>query len=409
MLRCLAVAIFLNKALAVQGIACLVFPTLWFVSRTLLNKLVHILNGNMPTQRAASPTSQRLLRIVNLNVGGFHDSVKWQSIKQLNFDLLILTETHLQPVLHESIRHFFGDCYVCLSPGFNNEHFTGVAVLARKSVFWTVKPLDWNDQSPCYKFHAENRLLGFQCWTGDGTIPTFVFAAYCPSGGRWERPKREYSHALLNAVTEDLVSRGNPIAIPTGDLNLQLEDSSVLRQWSRFGPWFDSCLVNPHHQSTPTCYHGKNGSRIDFILLSRSAFDLCRHYDVFAVPEIKTHSAIQALLTFPVASQVRNTKRPVTCLPVLQPPGEASLRLVPKIPASFQVALASGDVSQAFLIWSKVAEETLYDIANLQGHEVNHQKTKRGHIKVPFLMCAKAKIQLYKLEKSLKLSEEPEK
>ena len=60
---------------------------------------------------------------------------------------------------------------------------------------------------------ADNPVVCTPLWCGAGDLSTLGYAAYCPSGARWEAPKKAYAHALLQAVRDDLLSRGDVVAV----------------------------------------------------------------------------------------------------------------------------------------------------------------------------------------------------
>ena len=195
---------------------------------------------------------------------------------------------------------------------------------------------------------------------------------YCPSGARWEASKKSYAHALLQAVRDDLIQQGDVAAILAGDFNLQVEDSFLLRQWRFDGPFYDiSTKAPPDIRDQPTCHHGTKGSKIDFVWVSRIAYDLVGTYSVSKLPLFKSHSVLRVSVRVPSSSQVRRTQRRVANVPVLAFPSDTSRLLRSPEDKSFQADLSAGRVSQAFNTWSKQAEQVLFQIAQQQGHQVD--------------------------------------
>ena len=44
------------------------------------------------------------LKVSSLNIGGFADQTKWLAIKEMDFDILALCETHLQTHVQHSLH-----------------------------------------------------------------------------------------------------------------------------------------------------------------------------------------------------------------------------------------------------------------------------------------------------------------
>ena len=282
----------------------------WHMRRRDRNKRMHALVGNTGPCKDSSP-----LVVAALNVGGFHNSSKWMALRSHAADLFVLSETQLQRHLHSTINIEFAKFHTPLSPGQDDKHFTGVAVLARRSRFWAARTIQWAPDHPCYRFWADNRLLCTQLWCGAGDASIFCYAVYCPSGARWEASKKSYAHALLQAVRDDLIQQGDVAAILAGDFNLQVEDSFLLRQWRFDGPFYDvSTKAPPDIRDQPTCHHGTKGSKIDFVWVSRIAYDLVGTYSVSKLPLFKSHSVLRVSVHVPSSSQVRRTQRRVASL-----------------------------------------------------------------------------------------------
>ena len=165
-----------------------------------------------------------------------------------------------------------------------------------------------------------NRFICVQIWHGAGDTSFFVDGLYCPSGGRWEAPKKAYTHRLLQAVQDDIIQRGNVSAILCGDNNLDFSDSVVLRRWFFEGPWHDtSALATSAQRDLPTCHHGK-GSRIDFLFVTRPLYDQTTSYETVKPADFPTHSAVSVRIRAPQPVQVRRTQKPVSRLPFLAGP-----------------------------------------------------------------------------------------
>ncbi|CAE7594481.1 unnamed protein product [Symbiodinium natans] len=186
---------------------------------------------------------------------------------------------------------------------------------------------------------------------------------------------------MLHATQQDLVERGPVLAVLAGDFNMPTAEDTVFENFCQAGPWHDchKCAT-PDMRNAPTCHQGQ-GSRIDFILASYSAFDLASCYRVTPLVLFPTHSAVCLDLQMPRASQMRHTLRSAANLPSLVPPKPADALLFPKIPKTFRAALARLDLDAAMRIWNRLAEDTLMDLATSQGHVVQSKVTMRGDIK----------------------------
>ena len=315
-------------------------------------------------------------------MGGFHNFTKWLAVRNHAAGLFVLSETQLQRHLHSTIHTEFSADHVLLSPGQDEKHFTGVAVLAKRASFWAAKSVVWPQDHPRYKFWADDRLLCTQLWCGAGDLSIFCYAVYCPSGARWEAARKSYTHKLLRAVLDDMTARGDVYSFLAGDFNLQVEESFLLRQWKFEGPFYDCSLKSsPDMRDANTCHQGK-GSKIDFIWVSRSAYDLVSNYRVDKQRCFPTHSMLSVTWHFPQASQVRRTQKQVATYPPLQPPADDSVLLEAPPSAALQHSIANGDLNTAFHIWCRQAEALLAQIASKQGHHVDiSSKAHRGDIK----------------------------
>ena len=256
-----------------------------------------------------------------------------------------------------------------------------MTILIRRDAVWAVRPVTWPRDHPCRAFYEDNRLVAAQVFLGAGNISLFIFGLYAPSGSRWEAAKRRYLRSMLHATQQDLVERGPVLAVLAGDFNMPTAEDTVFENFCQAGPWHDchKCAT-PDMRNAPTCHQGQ-GSRIDFILASYSAFDLASCYRVTPLVLFPTHSAVCLDLQMPRASQMRHTLRSAANLPSLVPPKPADALLFPKIPKTFRAALARLDLDAAMRIWNRLAEDTLMDLATSQGHVVQSKVTMRGDIK----------------------------
>lgn len=213
-------------------------------------------------------------------------------------------------------------------------------MLARKDKVWSVQPLSWTSEHPCFRFNQDGRLTAVQLWTGHGGISIVVYGIYGPSGARWETPKRQYFHSMLQAIEHDRIERGH--------FNLELDDSYPLKQCLRSRFWFDAReRALPDNRDLPTCHVGK-GSKIDHLFVSSSIFDQTFDFDVQNLPEFKDHSLVTAQIYAPAAAQMKTTLRQVCEIPKLTKRTQNYNPLPSQISAKFSEAIVQNDVDQAF-------------------------------------------------------------
>ena len=51
------------------------------------------------------------------------------------------------------------------------------------------------------------------------------------------------------------------------------------------------------------------------------------------------------------------------------------------MPVAFTQALQTGDLTAAFKVWTRIAEDTLFEVAAKQGHHIDRSTTRRGEVK----------------------------
>ena len=176
--------------------------------------------------------------------------------------------------------------------------------------FWAAQKLSWDSTHPCYRFYQEGRLVACQLWMGRGGVTTTVYSIYGKTGARWERPKKQYFHELLQAIERDRVERGPGPSILMGDFNLELSDSHCIRKYLSIQFWLDvRTRANSSIQARPTCHKGK-GSQIDHIFVTQALYDQSSNFDVQKYPEFKDHSVVS--VQFPPFQNA------VRCAPVLE-------------------------------------------------------------------------------------------
>ena len=98
----------------------------WHLCRRSRNKLMHSLHGNTSSsddhhRKTAHGAAVKPLSLACLNVGGFHNSTKWLSLRNHPADLHVLSETQLQCHLHTTVQSEFSAYHVLLSHGSGPE------------------------------------------------------------------------------------------------------------------------------------------------------------------------------------------------------------------------------------------------------------------------------------------------
>eukprot|EP00971_Amphidinium_carterae_P122203 2419659-Amphidinium_carterae.1 len=76
---------------------------------------------------------------------------------------------------------------------------------------------------------------------GSGSDPSFIYVVYGFAGARWNRSLLTQFHSMLNGITEDLAARGQVAGMVIGDLNVEVDDSPLLRQVLQTSLWYDGC------------------------------------------------------------------------------------------------------------------------------------------------------------------------
>ena len=83
-------------------------------------------------------------------------------------------------------------------------------------------------------------MLAAQLWLGQGGTAIILYGVYGHSGARWERTKRQYFNAMMQAIAEDIAARGDlPSFVVIGDFNMVIDESHLVQQLLRNGSWFD--------------------------------------------------------------------------------------------------------------------------------------------------------------------------
>ena len=124
---------------------------LWFLSNREANKLRHIKNGNTNWYQSYKILKGTNLTFGCLNCGGLQNNMKRQHTASLGLDIIVLTETHLQQQMLHTESEQFTEYYCLWGSSPNDWHFSGVAILAKKSSFWAAKPFNWSEDEECFQ------------------------------------------------------------------------------------------------------------------------------------------------------------------------------------------------------------------------------------------------------------------
>ena len=198
------------------------------------------------------------LSIGTLNVGGLSSIIKRKQMCDFSLAVCGITESHLTHDLHSRTSEVFPSYYCVFSPDQADRQFSGVSILLSKTAFWQITPIKWNPDDACYKYHQDCRLVAAQAWLGHGETSILFYVAYGPRESRWENHKRTYLNNMLDANTEDVISRGQIPAVLLCDLNMPISESSKIRAMIRSQTWNNaSSLASHEHINTPTCHPGK--------------------------------------------------------------------------------------------------------------------------------------------------------
>ena len=161
---------------------------------------------------------------------------------------------------------------------------------------------------------------------------------------------------------------------------MPVQEDAHMQAWFCQGPWIDCCTcATPEQAAEPTCSQG-SVSRIDYVCATPSAYDLVSNYSVQKHAFFPTHSSVSVDLRLPLPSPLRRTLRPVAHPPHLDKPNSPEEVITPCVPSAFQKALQTADLTTAFSLWSKIAEDTLFQVAQLQGHQQTRSTTRRGTV-----------------------------
>ena len=324
-----------------------------------------------------------------INVGGMQEATKRLQLKKLKHDIYIyaISETHLQQHLESAETLQFPSYFCVWGKNAPDRHFNGVAILANRAKFWAAQKLKWESTHPCYRFYQEGRLVACQLWMGRGGLTTtiyiyiYIYIIYGKSGARWERPKKQYFHELMQAIEQDRVERGPGPSILMGDFTLELNDSHCIRRYLHTQFWLDvRARANPSMQARPTCHKGR-GSQIDHVFVTQSLYDHSSNFEVQKYPEFKDHSVVSVQFTVPKCSQMRTSLRAVEPFNNFEFPSSESNKLVCFISDRFHQAIQEKDVYEPLLLLGPCRLHSRVSVAESQGYAVSAPNFKRGDVK----------------------------
>ena len=346
---------------------------------------MHILNGNHGPARSwyqqHSHKCDAFFSIATLNIGGLQEAVKRTRSKNLNKDILVLIETHLQSHLEHSENHQFKDYYCFWGTNPADKHFSGIGILIKRSKFWSAQQIVWPSDHPCYKFSQESRLVATQVWFARGGTSLVVYGIYRVSGARWDRVKKTYTHELIQAVQYDQISRGQLPCVIMADFNLELQDSQNIRQLLQQKFWYDLRSRGKESEAMKATCHKSSGSLIDRIFVSPSLIDQSFEFQIHKLPEFKDDSLVAANISCPSPMQTRTSLRSVAPLPSLRSATPENVNITGCLGNAFDDALRTQDVNLAFKLWTQEFERILFKIAEVQGCAIPATAAaKRGQI-----------------------------
>lgn len=346
------------------------------------------MHGNTPHRQPGDWARQNklpldtTLHIGTINTNGIAIAAKRMAIQDSELDIIGLTETHLQSHLHAAYREQWKNFHCFYTPDPDSKHYSGAALLFRKSKFWKVSQISWSPDNPCHKFSVRNRLIASQAWFGHGGCSLIVYNIYAPSGSRWEDAKRRQLYELIDAVTHDCVARGQVPAIVMGDFNMPIDESPKIASLLQNRTWCDArTTAKANMLYAPTCHVGpSNGSILDHVFTTASLYDLLADFQVLKIPTFKDHSQVSIRLRVPQPSQTRMSLRKPTSLDDLKMPSVHDSILHCPTPEAFSRAIDQGDVNAAYRIVLRQMNDILQQIAQKQNLTTKASDHFRGRV-----------------------------
>ena len=224
----------------------------------------------------------------------------------------------------------------------------------------------------------------------------YALTVYGFSGASSSTAVLAQNEKLIQAAFEALAELGPVPVIIGGDLNLDPEESEVIRAALCSGSYFDALRWSAHQQGlepADTCITSNN--RLDFFLLSREACSAFSCGDLLEHVQFPTHKPVfadfhfgnfrQACLIRHVPAEIPNRKDLADSL-ILRPlSAEESEHRVSSIQvAQWKAACDSGDTQQLLQIWCTRAETFLLLEAGVP-NDMWHRFRGRGRPKQPKL------------------------
>eukprot|EP00662_Eupelagonemidae_sp_cell21_P006360 gene6360-47037_t len=198
----------------------------------------------------------------------------------------------------------------------------GVGVLVRDHIPVSRGPVDTA---------VRKRLWATGRWThavlpyGDGKQTLHIMSVYGISGAhraderRKKGPEYEQNEQLLADVLLAAAELGNVPILVVGDINVEVQESAVLREALATGRWEDTAAawaelngVEPEH----TCESGTGRSRIDVMLANAIALDALRLVSVRRGIGLETHTPLTMQLDLDAFSQRARQLRQPRAFPV---------------------------------------------------------------------------------------------
>jgi exonuclease III len=313
------------------------------------NKVMHATHGN---------AAEVHFSMSAVNVNGLKTRGRWEQICSLRSDVLAICETHADRSLQNSLRHSAEDWHLIWGSPIDPAERAGVAIMVRKRSTWAVEGMNL-DGTACEPYVREGRLRAARIHAVDGKRTFLLYSIYGVAGARWSMEKRVHTERMIMSAVEDSAARGLPAYI-AGDFNLEVGDSRYLQGLMNHGGWHDAAAwgEKPYQDTS----HKGHGSRIDLIIANKSAASLLCGYAVRPGIAPRDHSAVQVLMTTPVAAQTRYVVKKVGANESFLDPPEGYAPTTLASPVGIRAALARDDVDQAFSTWCSWAEGLLKTI-----------------------------------------------
>eukprot|EP00975_Prorocentrum_lima_P026322 5532797-Prorocentrum_lima.AAC.1 len=80
-------------------------------------------------------------------------------------------------------------------------------------------------------------------WPAQSKVMILVYAVYGLPDAKRDKHRKRYNEALLQAVADDTVSRGNIMAVVAGDFNMDEPDSLLMQRLLWSGVFWNTAQV----------------------------------------------------------------------------------------------------------------------------------------------------------------------